>query len=102
MKRYKLVNISAPAFVTIASQKYLLPGWIPVEADTSFDDIDYVNPYRNLKTKEFKVSGSRGGEYTVTAREGTDGSYKLNCTCPGNKFRGKCKHVDAIKNQEGY
>jgi hypothetical protein len=42
------------------------------------------------------LKGSRGRAYTV--RLLSSGTW--TCTCPGNHFRGKCKHVDQIKKKE--
>lgn len=37
--------------------------------------------------------GSRGDRYVVTKDEGV-----YNCTCPGYKYRGECKHVKELEN----
>jgi hypothetical protein len=39
------------AFSTIGGQKYLFPGWIPVEDHISFDDVEVTNPYANIKKR---------------------------------------------------
>lgn len=44
---------------------------------------------------EWKVSGSKGKTYTVS-RNGT----RFHCTCPGFKYRHKCKH--SAEKQEQY
>lgn len=36
------------------------------------------------------VMGSKGERYTITEYNG-----KLQCTCPGHKFRGKCRHTES-------
>ena len=38
------------------------------------------------------VPGSKGGEYTVNLDAG-----QWSCTCPGHGFRGRCRHVDEIR-----
>lgn len=38
------------------------------------------------------VAGSKGGEYTVNLDAG-----QWSCTCPGHGFRGRCRHVDEIR-----
>ena len=75
------------AFSTIGGQKYLFPGWIPVEDHISFGDICVTNPYDNLKSKNYIITGSRGDRYTVINRNG-----RYSCNCPAGKFRGTCKH----------
>jgi hypothetical protein len=75
------------AFSTIGGQKYLFPGWIPVEDHISFDDVEVTNPYANLKSETYTITGSRGDRYTITNRNG-----KYSCDCPAGKFRGTCKH----------
>lgn len=41
----------------------------------------------------WEFAGSKGNKYFVT-KDGT--SY--NCTCPGYKYRGECRHVKEIEN----
>ena len=38
------------------------------------------------------VKGSKGDEYRVTESGGN-----LSCSCSGFRFRGKCKHVESIR-----
>ena len=82
------------AFSTIGGQRYLFPGWIPVEDHISFDDVEVINPYAHIKTETFEVTGSTGNKYTVTKR-----GDKLSCDCPAGKFRGYCKHIKQIEEQ---
>lgn len=39
----------------------------------------------------WRVTGSKGDEYTVTLAEG-----QWTCSCPGHGFRGRCRHVDQL------
>jgi hypothetical protein len=41
----------------------------------------------------FKVK-SKDNEYTVSL----DNNNTLSCTCTGFTFRGKCKHIEAVRN----
>ena len=47
-------------------------------------------PAVNQSTKV--VKGSKGNEYILDLDEKT-------CSCPGFKFRGKCKHVETLVNE---
>lgn len=60
------------------------------------ESFDYQSQtQRETKKPEYViVQGSGGKTYTVTKK--VDGS--LSCNCPGYGFRGRCKHVDQIKN----
>ncbi len=91
--KYTINGILPPAFVTLSGQKYLMPGWIPIEDNITFDNINHVNPFKTKdKPKTFKVQGSGKNVYTVTLKGKT-----LSCDCPAGKFRGNCKHANQIK-----
>lgn len=92
-KKYTLVHLYPPSFVTTNGQRYLVPGWIPVEDDVTFDDVEHINPW-TVTTEDFTVSGSSGNTYTVTKR-----NKDFSCDCPAGKFRGTCKHINQIKLQ---
>lgn len=93
-KKIKLESHMGIAFSTIGGQKYLFPGWIPVEDHISFDDVEVTNPYANIKVEEYKITGSRGDKYTVTNRNG-----QFSCNCPAGKFRGTCKHSTQVQKE---
>jgi hypothetical protein len=92
-KKYKLVHLYPPGFVTINGQKYMVPGWTPVEPDTTFSDVEHINPWKTV-TETFPVKGSTGSNYTVTKRKDV-----FTCDCPAGKFRGTCKHIGMIKSE---
>lgn len=92
-KKYKLVHLYPPAFITIRGQQYMLPTWTPVDIDTTFSDVEHINPWGN-RTETFLVKGSTGNSYTVTKRD-----HILSCDCPAGKFRGICKHIGKIKDE---
>lgn len=91
-KKYKIESHMGIAFSTIGGQKYLFPGWIPVEDHISFDDVEVINPFSKIKTQEFEVTGSTGNKYIVTKR-----GNNISCDCPAGKFRGMCKHIKKIQ-----
>lgn len=96
--KYLIIHVNRPAFSTHNGQKYLHPGWIPVEDDVTFDDVTFddvtfINPY-GTKSKKFKVIGSAGNIYTVRF----DGK-SYSCDCPGAKFHGTCKHIKKIQEE---
>ena len=91
-KKIKVESHMSIAFATFNGQKYLFPGWIPVEDHISFDDVEVINPYANVKVEEYQVTGTRGDKYTVTNRNG-----KFSCNCPAGKFRGYCKHSKQVQ-----
>ena len=81
-------------FATFNNQKYLFPGWIPVEDHISFDDVEVTNPYANRKKESFEVTGSTGNKYIVTKN-----GDQLSCDCPAGKFRGSCKHLIQVQKE---
>ena len=93
-KKIKLKTHMGIAFSTINGQKYLFPGWIPVEDHISFNDVEVTNPYANIKKEEYQITGSRGDKYTVTNRNG-----QFSCNCPAGKFRGTCKHSTQVQKE---
>jgi len=66
--------------------------WIQVPLDATREDLprwmDWSLPKPNYE--EVKVAGSRGNTYTVRRNKGNN---ELTCSCPGFKWRGKCKHL---------
>jgi hypothetical protein len=92
-----------PVLTTVGSgQRYAISGgtWIPVSADTTFDDL---SKYMVVKRREspsdgsqgsWQVEGSKGAIYTVKAVSGD-----FTCTCPGFGWRRKCKHIENIKKE---
>ena len=94
MSKIKLIHIYGPSFTIVNGQKYLLPGWIPVETHISFEDIEHINPYANIKSKTYNITGSRGDKYIVTNHNG-----RFSCDCPAGKFRGACKHSTQVQKE---
>jgi hypothetical protein len=47
-----------------------------------------------IKTRKFKVKGSKNDEYLVTL----SGTH-YSCHCIGFKYHSKCKHITSVKNK---
>ena len=71
--------------------------WVEVPEGTTLKDIQWIPTHEKKaihipKKKIMKVKGSKGNEYVLTYKDG-----KVTCTCPGFKFRRKCKHQELMK-----
>ena len=67
--RYRIEHLYPPAFAVVGGQRYLFPGWIPVDDDVTSEDVEHINPYANLKKETFTVTGSTGNTYTITGEK---------------------------------
>lgn len=56
----------------------------------------WAEPEAAPKTERWEIKGSKGDVYTVEREDG-----ELKCSCSGFRFRGKCKHIDQIGEQNG-
>lgn len=73
-------------------KKYLIPMWIEVHPDTTYDDVKWIKP-KQKKIIEH-IEGSMG-KYKTTY-DPNKKTYK--CTCMGFwRSKGNCKHVQALK-----
>ena len=73
-------------------KKYIIPKWIEVHPETTYDDIIWVQP-KQKKIIEQNV-GSVGTYKTVY--DPNKNTYK--CTCMGFfRSKGNCKHVKALR-----
>jgi hypothetical protein len=84
-----------PAIVTYPSGKtYACAGStiMRVPTGTTLDELSRWVKWKRVKLdiETARVKGSRGNSYTVTKDNNTG---KTSCSCPGNKYRGKCKHT---------
>ena len=50
----------------------------------------YEDENIDTSVERIEFTGSKGNTYVVTV------SDRIACTCPGYKFRGKCKHVTEV------
>ena len=88
-------------------KKYVIPNWMEVPMDTTYDDIELISPLKKDKNKtveevkkensEFlrvEIPSSTGkGSYWVQKHAGT-----WSCTCPANMYRRmECKHIKQVK-----
>ena len=75
-------------------KRYAIAGskWIEVPLDAKFEDLPKWMKYDPPRPTydEVRVEGSKGSIYTVRKETTTGG---LTCTCPGFKYREKCKHL---------
>ena len=56
------------------------------------DIYGWTDPEQEISATVWKIAGSKGAEYVVEK----DGDV-YNCTCPGFKFRGACRHVQEVE-----
>ena len=76
------------------SKKYLVPMWIEVHPETTYDDVKWIKP-KQKKIIEH-IEGSMG-KYKTTY-DPNKKTYK--CTCMGFwRSKGNCKHVKELKNK---
>lgn len=73
-------------------KKYLIPMWVEVHPDTTYDDVKWIKP-KQKKIIEH-IEGSMG-KYKTTY-DPNKKTYK--CTCMGFwRSKGNCKHVKSLK-----
>ena len=100
IERYPWINFPIevscnPILSTMPSGKrWAIAGgkWIEVPLEATREDLPKWMVYKipAPSYEEVKVEGSKGNTYTVSRNKTTG---KLNCTCPGFKYRGNCKHL---------
>ena len=100
IERYPWINFPIevnhnPILSTMPSGKrWAIAGgkWIEVPLEATREDLPKWMVYKRPTPsyEEVKVEGSKGNTYTVR-KEATTG--QLTCSCPGFKYRGKCKHL---------
>lgn len=69
-------------FVEVKNNKWKFDLTIRAEAEVT----------EQPKGQTWTVSGSKGNTYIVSFDAG-----HWSCTCPGHGFRGRCRHVDELK-----
>ena len=103
IERYPWINFPIevnhnPILSTMPSGKrWAIAGgkWIEVPLEATREDLPKWMVYKRPAPsyEEVKVEGSKGSIYTVR-KETTTG--EVTCTCPGFKYRGKCKHTKQV------
>jgi len=74
------------------NKKYLVPMWIEVHPETTYDDVKWIRP--KAKKEIEHIQGSMG--IYKTTYDPNKNTYK--CTCMGFwRSKGNCKHVKALK-----
>jgi hypothetical protein len=74
------------------NKKYLIPMWIEIHPDTTYDDVKWIKP-KQKKIIEH-IEGSMG-KYKTTY-DPNKKTYK--CTCMGFwRSKGNCKHVKSLR-----
>jgi len=66
--------------------------WIPIPGDSTRADLQRWMTWDKPESQfeKIEVSGSRGNTYVVRRSRATG---EVSCSCPGFKWRGKCKHI---------
>ena len=100
IERYPWINFPIevnhnPILSTMPSGKrWAIAGgkWIEVPLEATREDLPKWMVYKRPAPsyEEVKVEGSKGNTYTVRKETATG---EVTCTCPGFKYRGKCKHT---------
>ena len=103
IERYPWINFPIevnhnPILSTMPSGKrWAIAGgkWTEVPLEATREDLPKWVVYKRPAPsyEEVKVEGSKGSIYTVR-KETTTG--EVTCTCPGFKYRGKCKHTKQV------
>jgi hypothetical protein len=89
-----------PSVANYPGQIYIMPYWIPFESQKQFDTIKQMHDAlrsKEISRKQEKEKNPNRKEwfiktYTVALENGV-----YSCTCPGYNFRGKCKHINGVK-----
>jgi hypothetical protein len=101
------VQREAEEFTAIRLPNRPIPGLertlrcIPLNRDSvtfrhvPLDWITHINGKPFQTKSEWKVKGSKGNTYTVKAV-----GDRFVCSCPGFKYRKKCKHSEQVKNEQ--
>lgn len=90
------------------SKKYVIPNWIEVPMETTYDDVVLVSPFGKTKGKPIEQIRTETDDIQVDVPSSTGkGGYKVRrfqgtwtCSCPASMYRRmECKHVKEVKKQ---
>jgi len=104
-----VISLMPPCVVNSGDKRYMIftgsdGGWFLIDDSITLEMVmsrfqRYTVPQDGSRkilveagVREWKIPGSKGGEYTVTLKGGN-----LSCECMGFGFRRKCKHVEQAK-----
>jgi hypothetical protein len=83
-------------FAQVNGKRMLMPHWIEVADDVTYENITEKIPPEILNWEPRQPLIERfpvpDRPYTITVTDS-----RITCSCPGNQFRGRCKHVDTFK-----
>ncbi len=85
----------------MSGKKYVVPAWIEVPKDTTWNDIEIIAdkvfnkdvPVSDSTPTKHEVVGSKGDVYIVTL----DPVLGDSCNCVGFGYYKKCKHIKQVK-----
>ena len=96
------INVTMPPilYTSHTGQRYAVSGlhWVEVPDDATREDLpryllwEPSEAPQSVDKKTWKVEGSEGNIYTVTARDSL-----WSCTCVGFGWRHRCKHIETTK-----
>lgn len=92
--KYEVEHNLPPTIFTSPNdgKKYLVPMWIEIHPDTTYDDVKWVRPKQK---KVIEHTDGSMGKYKTTY-DPNKKTYK--CTCMGFwRSKGNCKHVKELK-----
>jgi hypothetical protein len=92
------IKVDAPPAISTFPNgiTYAISGgtWIPIPSGSTREDLPKWMNWDKPEViyDEEKITGSRGDIYTLRRNQTTN---EITCSCPGFKWRGKCKHRKA-------
>lgn len=98
----KFRSMEHPAIAVFGGVTYVVPGWHPIPTGTTLKEVedhwekvtypDKPTTFPKHEIEETVVSKRTGEKYTVSFH-----TQFWSCTCMGYGFRGKCKHIEEVK-----
>ena len=83
---------------SVSGKTYAVGGkWVEIPDGTTREELHKYVIHKKPKydVREWKVASSSGSKYTVRRINGD----RFTCTCPGFKFRRKCKHTEQVRSK---